>query len=320
MENRPKWFFMDSLMRGPELRQLCSKLGFAPPIWHITDRFIERIQSSLDETTLYPERPSPPGEGDRDDGIVLLTDPAALRLVLEEAEDCFARWAMRARNTQQFDDVIQLLRKIRDLLVEQDPIQASMILDLTATMWCGRNWESLPEPLNERKAALDGVLREICLARERPAIGVVDSRSHSLAKAAQAYVANDWMHTRSMTRILASDMLGNLAFSLKERQKELTRWWRNPFALLVAGAIVAYFTMPLAILLWIAAVAGYVAEFRNVSTQSEVERIIQEVQSGFYSGPVLAARLERLNRSRCDVPSILTEVLRVQPGPLQSDA
>jgi hypothetical protein len=244
----------------------------------------------------------------------VLTDPGAFGRVVEEAEAFFTRRASISQNTQELDCAIQLLIKIREHFVNQKPIQTAMILDLTGAMWCGTNWQSLPEPLNERRTALDGILREIGLARERPMIGVVDSRSYSLAKAAQGYVTNEWMHTRWMARILASDMLRNLQSALKDRQKQLTRWWRNPYALVVAGVLLAYVAMPFGIALCIAGVFGYVAQFRNLSTQSELERIINEVQSDFYSGRVLAERLEGLNRSRCDVPSILTEVLRSGSG------
>jgi HAMP domain-containing protein len=230
--------------------------------------------------------------------------------VLEEAEEYFTCRGRIGQNTQELDCVVQLLIKIREQLANQKPLQTATILDLTRTMWCGKNWQSLPEPLNERRTTLDGVLREIGLARERPMIGVVGSRSYSLAKAAQGYVANEWMHTRWMARILASDMLLNLQSALKNREKQLTRWWRNPYALVVAGVLLAYVAMPFGIALCIAGVVGYVAQFRNLSTQSKLERIINEVQSDFYSGRVLADRLEELNRSRCDVPSILTEVLR----------
>ena len=111
-----------------------------------------------------------------------------------------------------------------------------------------------------------------------------------------------------MARILASDMLLNLQSALKDRQSQLTRWWRNPYALVVAGVLLAYVTMPFGIALFgYAGVVGYVAQFRNLSTQSKLERIINEVQSDFYSGRVLADRLEELNRSRCDVPSYITD-------------
>lgn len=311
---RPKWTSLESVLRAPELYALCDKLGFLPPIWHKTDEFIERIEGSVDENSLERERSYIRGDGDRGDGVLVLTDPVAFGRVVEEAEEFFTRRARISQNTHELDCVIQLLIKIREQLVSQKPIQTATILDLTGAMWCGRNWQNLPEPLNERRTALDGVLREIGLARERPTIGVVDSRSYTLAKAAQGYVANDWMHTRWMARILATDMLLNLQSALKDREKQLTRWWRNPYALVVGGLLLAYVAMPFGIALCIAGVLGYVAQFRNLSTQSELERIITEVQSDFYSGRVLADRLEGLNRSRCDVPSILTEVLRSGPG------
>jgi hypothetical protein len=297
---------------APELYELCSKLGFAPPIWHRTDAFIERIESSIDETILERERSWLRGEENRGDGVVLLTDPEAFRMVLEEAENCFKGWARSARDTHEFDTVNLLVSKIMELLVEHKPIQASMILDLTGQMWCGRNWESLPEPLHERKTALDAVLRDIGLAREQPRVWGLD-RSYSLAKAAQVYVANDWMHTRWLTTLLAREMLFNLKSSLTEREKKMTRWWGT---LMVAGGVLSYFpnTRILGLVLCLAGVGGIAAALWIASTQSEIERMIGEVQSGSYSGRVLAERLEWLNRFRCDVPSILTGVLGVQPA------
>jgi hypothetical protein len=307
----PKWSSMDSVLTSPELHDLCLQLGFAPPIWHKTEQFIERIESSIDQSTPEREQSRLRGNGDRGDEVVLLTDPDAFRLVLDEAENSFQRWTESAQNTREFDEVIQLLRNIRELLVEHKPLQTSIISDLTLKMWCGKNWERLSEPLYERKLALDGVLRDVGLAREQSKGSGFDCRSYSLAKAAQAYVANDWMHTRWLTTLLGSDMLSNLRSSVSERGKLGARWC---FALIVAGGVLGYFpnTRTLGIVLCMAGIGGY--EFWIVYTQAELDRIIGEVHSGFYSGRVLAERLERLDRFRCEVPSILTELLRVQPG------
>jgi HAMP domain-containing protein len=313
--NRPSWLSLDSVLRSPELDELCSKLGFAPPIWHRTDEFIARIESSIDETSLERERSCLLGQG-----ALLLTDPEALRVVIGEAEDSFQRWAKRARNTQEFDEVIQQLRKIRELLVENKPVQASMILNLTGQMWCCRNWERLPEPLYERKMALDGVLRDVGLSRERPKLLALDgwpasfaagSRSFSLANAAQAYVENDWMHTRWLTTLLARDMLFNLRSPMKAREEKCARW---SVRLSVAGGVLGLFptTRILGVVSFLVGVGiGVAAAVWVGSALPELDRIIGEVESGFYSGRVLADRLERLSPSRCDVPSVLTGVLRV---------
>jgi len=44
--------FMDSLLGAQELEDLCAHLGFHPPIWHQTERFVSRIESSVDEATI----------------------------------------------------------------------------------------------------------------------------------------------------------------------------------------------------------------------------------------------------------------------------
>lgn len=315
---RPNWLSLDSVLGARELDELCFKLGFAPPIWHRTDEFIARIESSIDETSLERERSCLRGQG-----ALLLADPEALRVVIEEAEDSFQRWSKRARDTQEFDEVIQQLRKIRELLVENKPVQASMILNLIGQMWCCRNWERLPEPLYERKMALDGVLREVGLSRERPKLLALDgwpasfaaeSRSRSLAEAAQAYVENDWMHTRWLTTLIARDMLFNLRSPMKAREEKCSRW---SVRLSVAGGVLGLFpiTRILGIVSFLLGVGIGVAAAAWVgSALPELDRIIGEIESGFYSGRVLADRLERLNPSRCDVPSVLTGVLRVQLG------
>jgi hypothetical protein len=306
-ENRPNWLSLDSVLGAPELHELCSKLGFAPPVWHKTDEFVARVNSSVHPDCLEREWHVVRGEN------ASLTDPIALGTVLDDAEKCFQGGAKRAQNTQEFEEVIQLIQRIRALLVQQKPIQTSLIGDLISEMWCGRNWERLPEPLYERKMVLDGVLRDVGLSRERPRVWGFDMRSFSLARAAQAYLANDWMHTRWLTTLLARDMLFNLRSSLQEREKRRVRWW---VTLTVAGGVLACFegTRTLGVVLCLAGVGGYATEFRAASTLSELDRIISEIESGFYSGSVLAERLERRNRSGCDVPSVLIGVLRVQPG------
>jgi hypothetical protein len=76
-------------------------------------------------------------------------------------------YSREALPTQEFDGVIRLLRIVRQILAEQKPIPASIILDLTGRMWCGTNWERLPEARHERKRALDKVLMDLCLASVR---------------------------------------------------------------------------------------------------------------------------------------------------------
>lgn len=312
-ENRPRWFSVSSTIGSVELAEMCSRLGFSTPIWHRTDSFIDRIESSVDEAALERERSWIRGEGNRGDGMISLTNPAAFNQVIEEATIFFEACTKRVGLTEEFDKAIRLLRDIHSACAENQPVQTSMTLDLIAQMWCGRNWERLPEPLNERRLALDDVLRDVGLARERPTIGAVHTKSHSLAKAAQAYLANDGMHSRWMAKLIAGDMLDELEHALKERQKRLSRWWRSPLAFLLIGAIVARYSISLAVSLWIAAVAIYVVEYRNSSALAEIERIANEIKSGCYSGGVLARRLERLNRSWCEVPSVLTETLQTDP-------
>lgn len=96
------------------------------------------------------------------------------------------------------------------------------------------------EPLRERKKALEGVLQDIGIAKEGPEVCELHGgRSHSLAKAAPAYVANDWMHTRWLTTLLAREMLSDLESSLTERLKKLQRWGTT---LAVAAFVLGYFT------------------------------------------------------------------------------
>jgi hypothetical protein len=102
--------------------------------------------------------------GDRGDGIASITDRAGLETVLQEAEESFHGWRKRAKNTQEFNEIIDLLKSIRLLLTEKKPVPASMILDLTREVWCGRNWERLPEPVDKRRRMLDGVVQRIGLA------------------------------------------------------------------------------------------------------------------------------------------------------------
>ena len=82
---------------------------------------------------------------------------------------------------------------------------------------------------------------------------------------------------------------------------------------MAAGGILVSFANTIAVgiplLIW--GVGGMVAEIRIGFTQAKLGRIIDEVQSGFYSGRVLAERLEQLNHSRFEVPSILVEVLHL---------
>ena len=146
------------------------------------------------------------GEADTGDGIALVTDPAALRTLLDEAEERFQDWAKRAKDREEFDCVVQLVRSIRELLIGHEPVRASLILDLTGRMWIGRNWERLPEPVFERKRTLDHVLGSLgrAIKREKTLMGE-DMAPQLLAEAAQVYLANDWMQDRWLAKLLASE-------------------------------------------------------------------------------------------------------------------
>jgi hypothetical protein len=117
--------------------------------------FRARIESSVDEASLEGEWSRRRGEADTGDGNALVTDPAALRAVPDEAEERFQDWAEGAKNREDFDCVIQLVRNIRELLVGRKPVRASLILDLTGRMSYSMNWERLQEPVYERKRTLD---------------------------------------------------------------------------------------------------------------------------------------------------------------------
>ena len=166
------------------------------------------------------------GEADTGDGIALVTDPAALRTLLDEAEERFQDWAKRAKDREEFDCVVQLVRSIRELLIGHEPVRASLILDLTGRMWIGRNWERLPEPVFERKRTLDHVLGSLgrAIKREKTLMGE-DMAPQLLAEAAQVYLANDWMQDRWLAKLLASEMLAEIRFSVAKSAKRARRWY-----------------------------------------------------------------------------------------------
>ena len=92
--------------------------------------------------------------------------------------------------------------------------------------------------------------------------------------------------------------------------------WRSTESSMRFNPVSTLATVLLIVLFSVGAVGTVTAWWIGVHSELDklaLDRIIDEVQSGFYSGRVLAGRLERLNRFRCRVPSLLTEVLGVQP-------
>lgn len=196
------------------------------------------------------------------------------------------------------------------MLAKEEPVPASMILDLIAKMWIGRNWERLPEPLHQRKRALDQVFMHLGLASNRQTLRGLNSRMHSLASAAQVYVANDWMHTRWLTDLIARAMLLDIDSALKDRARRATIY---ALVLGAAAGILGSFavTKTFSLVLFVAICLGVASAVWAAFLRSELDRIIAEVDASLYFGPVLAERLEHLNRLRLQVPSILIAVLRV---------
>jgi hypothetical protein len=240
-----------------------------------------------------------------------VTDPAALRAVLVEAQGSFQRWAESARNRQEFDGVIQVMRNIHELVFERKPVRASMILDLTGRLWSARNWEQLPEPLHKRKRAIDEVFQAIGRAIEHPkGLSGEDMALHLFAGAAQVYVANDWMHDRWLTTLLGREMLSKIRSSAARSGNVWMRW---SIGLSVAGSAVAYIaSTTVGVLIFVAGLGLGLTAIRISYAQGELDRIMDEVQGGCFAGGVLAERLERLNSPRLHIPSILVEVLRIQ--------
>lgn len=314
----PKQPALDYVLGSSELSGLCARLGFSAPIWHWTEMFRARIESSIDEASLEGEWSRRRGEADTGDGIALVTDPAALRTVLDEAEEHFQDWAERAKNRDEFDCVVQLVRNIRELLVGQKPVRASMILDLTGKMWCGRNWERSPEPEYERKRALDEVLQDLgrAMKREKTLSGN-DMAAYLFAQAAQVYVANDWMHDRWLAKLLAREMLSEIRSSVAKSENVAWRWNRGfmvvACVVTAAGVLISAAAVRAVgiVIFGAGVVAGVVAEVRQ-GDQNKLDRIIDEVQGGSFAGGVVAERLERLNSPRLHIPSILVELLRTR--------
>jgi len=309
----PNWTTMDSLMGSTELHELFEQLGIAPPIWHKTDRFKNRIESSLGEMNVEWAWACGRGEAEQDCSVIVLHDPDESRLVTEEAETFLTRRAKRAQDTQDFDEVIHLLRKLRKSLLDKEPIRGSMITDLLVGMWSGRNWDHLPEQLNKRRRALDEVLQQHCLAIERPTAGGFNLRPLSLSNAANAYIENDWMHTKWLTTLIAREILSDLGSTMDKSSKA---YFKGMWVSLAAGLVVGYvWDRAIGIMLGAAALCALAMVFWVSYTSMEIEQIADELRSGRYDGSVLAARLEGLNRRfGCRIPSVLTGVLRAQPA------
>ncbi len=314
----PNWTTMDSLMGSTELHELFEQLGIAPPIWHITDRFQNRIQSSLGQMNVEWAWACQ-GVAAQDCSVISLHDLNEFGLVTEEVDTFLTRRAKGAPNTHDFDEVIQLLRKLRKSLIDKEPVRGSMITDLLFGMRLDRNWDGLPEQLNKRRRALDGVLQDICLAIERPTVGGFNWRARSLSDAASAYIDNDWMHTKWLTTLIAREMLSELGSTMEKSSKAYSKgMWISSAAGLVLGYLWdrAIGLMLGAVGLWAFAM-GYWITWTGV----EIEQMADELRSGRYDGSVLAGRLEWLNRRfGCRIPSVLTGVLRVQPASGSSKA
>jgi hypothetical protein len=280
--------------------------------------FRARIESSIDGASLEGEWSRRRGEPDTGDGIALVTDPAALRAVLDEAEERFQNWAERAKNREEFDCVVELVRNIRELLVGRKPVRASLILDLTGRMWSGRDWEQLPEPVYERKRTLDKVLQNLgrAIEREKTLMGE-EMAPHLLAEAAQVYLANDWMHDRWLAQLLARGMLSNVRSSVAKSANRARRLSFGCMAVacvvVAAGVLIAAAAVKaVGVLIAASAAVDLVVAGLRIRDQIKLDRIIDEVQGGCFAGGVVAERLERLNSPRLHIPSILVELLRTQ--------
>ncbi len=283
--------------------------------------FNARIESSIERASLEREYSRRRGGADTGDGIAVVTYPAALQRVLDQADGCFRRWARSAKSTEDFDGIFQLMSDVRGLLYEKEPVRTSMILDLTGRMSHCEIREQLPESMCERKRALDEVLQNLGHAIE-PEQGLYPA--HLLfAKAAQAYLANDWMHDRWLAKLLAREMLSKMRSSLAV---DVARWRRWSTGLLVVGCVAFLASKAIGILMAVAGgiakgagifmlaagvVAFVVAGIRD-AIRYELDFIILEVGGGCGAGGVVAERLERLNGPRLRVPSILVELLRLQ--------
>jgi hypothetical protein len=122
-----------------------------------------------------------------------------------------------------------------------------MIRQLTGKMYCGTNWERLPEPLNKRRQALDDVLRYIGLAGEQWILTtpLTDrDRTYYHLQAAQQYVMNARMHTPWMTAVVARVMLGDLMGRLEKAGRRVSRWWHGPWVLGLAGIYLVEWILP----------------------------------------------------------------------------
>lgn len=309
----PHWTTMDVLLRSIELHELFAQLGLRPPIWHMTDRFTNRIESSIGEANIEWAWSCARGEVDEDSQILSLHDPEGFLQVAQEAESFLERRAKEARNTEEFDEVIHRLRMVRKPLVDQEPVRGSAITDLLCGLWLGRNWDRLPEELDKQRKALDGVLQDICLAIERPTVAGFNSRPLSLSKAANAYIENDWMHTKWLTTQISRVMLADLGSTMEKSSKS---YFKGTLMSLAAGlAVGRLWDRAVGIMLGAAGLWALAMGFWTSYTAVEIEQIGDALQSGNYDGGVLTDRLERLNRRfGCQIPSVLTGVLRAQPA------
>jgi hypothetical protein len=275
--------------------------------------FRPRIESSIDEASLEGEWSRRRGEADTGDGIALVTDPAALRAVLGEAEERFQNWAERAKNREEFDCVVELVRNIRELLAGRKPVPASLILDLTLRVSYPSNWERLPEPVFERQRTLEHVLYNLVRAieREKGLMGE-DLAPDLLAEAAQVYVANDWMHDRWLAKFLAGVVLSNVRSSVAKSAKRAL-WWTIGLQIGVAAAAACLASRTVGVLIFMAALLAMAVIVARLDYAGFVlDSIIGEVGGGCFAGGVVAERLERLNGLSLHIPSILVELLRSQ--------
>jgi hypothetical protein len=295
------------LSSDPNICGLYLQLGFPAPIWDMTRSFMDQIEACVDPASI---------EGD---GVASIRDRSGLQAILQEAEGFLRHWANSVRDRREFDEAIQLLTTLQGIVAEDQPVRSSMVADLLAYFWVGRNWGRLEEPMNERRKALDRFIRRAGLAGDRwmtaehPTIGdPVELRRYSLLTAAQSYVTNSWMHTPWLTTVIACAMLSDLWVLLCKRERSLSRWWHHPLAFAGGGLILWDLAglRSLGILFLAAAAVEMIALWRVKSVRWRLAQISSEVSSGAYSGRVLAERLERLNGPTLGVPSVLPEVLR----------
>jgi len=313
-----------SLASNGKLCNIYAQFGLSAPIWDQTQSFSDQIEACFDPSDLKAygddQRTSldPSSLRLESAGMAYITDRARLQAVLQETEEFLRQRAKYAKDRREFDETIHLVTSIQERFAEDQPVRASTILDLLGRLSCGQNWDCLPEPLNQRRLALDDVIRHVGLAVSdgiivHPLGNTDDARTYSFREAARAYMANDWMHTPWLRTVIARAMLHDLRHSLVKSDKSLCRWWHHPGTLFVVGSILWKYAGPfldwLGILFIIAGIAEIFALLRVSIVGPRLEEIISEIDSESYSGRVLAERLERLNGATLRVPSILLRVL-----------